>query len=86
MEIFHRAKSGPTKNASRSVTVRVNFSGRNRICDAVPATIIVSRKIVLSCVPVPPLKDGASAANTPIGTQKIIMQIAKAMPNIRFFI
>ena len=38
------------------------------------------------CVPVPPLKDGASAANTPIGTQKIIMQIAKAMPNIRFFI
>jgi len=46
MKIFHRAKSDPPENASRSETVRVNFSGRNRICDAVPATIIVSRKIV----------------------------------------
>ena len=46
MQIFHRTKSDPPENARRSETVRVNFSGRNRICDAVPATIIVSRKIV----------------------------------------
>ena len=46
MKIFHRTESDPPENARRSVTLRVNFSGRNRICDAVPATIIVSRKIV----------------------------------------
>ncbi len=45
MQIFHRTKSDPPENARRSETVRVNFSGRNRICDAVPATIIVSCKI-----------------------------------------
>ena len=46
MQIFDRTESDPPENARRSETVRVNFSGRNRICDAVPATIIVSRKIV----------------------------------------
>ena len=46
MKIFHRAKSDPPENARRSETFRVNFSGRNRICDAVPAAIIVSSKIV----------------------------------------
>ena len=46
MQIFHRTKSDPPENTRRSETVRVNFSGRNRICDAVPATIIVSCKIV----------------------------------------
>ena len=48
MKIFHRAKSDPPENARRSETVRVNFSGRNRICDAVPVAVIVSRKIVVS--------------------------------------
>ena len=46
MKIFNRTESDPPENASCSKTVRVNFSGRNRICDAVPATIIVSCKIV----------------------------------------
>ena len=45
MKIFNRTESDPPENASCSKTVRVNFSGRNRICDAVPATIIVSCKI-----------------------------------------
>ena len=45
MQICNRTESDPPENARRSETVRVNFSGRNRICDAVPATIIVSCKI-----------------------------------------
>ena len=46
MKIFHRTKSDPPENARRSVTFRVNFSGRNRICDTMSVTVVISRKIV----------------------------------------
>ena len=48
MKIFDRTESDPPENASCSKTVRVNFSGRNRICDAVPVTVIVSGEVETS--------------------------------------
>ena len=46
VKIFNRAEKRPTENASRSEKPSGStFSGRNRICDAMSVTIIVSRKI-----------------------------------------